>query len=73
MRFIEFTVTNKEGISRPVTVAQYPLTYITNVEGYYSYRDDFVSTASDGTKGVTTWELLAGKEVNKGQQYSAEL
>lgn len=72
VRFIEFTVTNKEGISRPVTVAQYPLTYITNVEGYYSYRDDFVSTASDGTRGVTTWELLAGKEVNKGQQYSSE-
>lgn len=71
VRFIEFTVTNKEGISRPVTVAQYPLTYITNVEGYYSYRDDFVSTASDGTRGVTTWELLAGKKINKGQQYTS--
>lgn len=72
VRYIEFTVSNDDNISRKVKVAQYPLTYITNVEGYYSYRDDFVSTASDGTRGVTTWELLAGKEINKGQQYSSE-
>lgn len=71
VRYIEFTVTNQEGIKREVKVAQYPLTYITNVEGYYSYRDDFVSTASDGTSGVTTWELLAGKKINKGQAYSS--
>lgn len=71
VRYIEFTVKNEEGIKRQVKVAQYPLTYITNVEGYYSYRDDFVSTASDGTRGVTTWERLAGKAINKGQQYSS--
>lgn len=69
VRYIVFTVTNNDNISRKVKVAQYPLTYITNVEGYYSYRDDFVSTASDGTRGVTTWELLAGKKINKGQAY----
>lgn len=71
VRYIVFTVYNEDGIKRQVKVAQYPLTYITNVEGYYSYRDDFVSTASDGTLGVTTWELLAGKKINKGQQYSS--
>lgn len=71
VRYIVFTVYNEDGIKRQVKVAQYPLTYITNVEGYYSYRDDFVSTASDGTRGVTTWELLAGKKINKGQQYSS--
>mgnify|MGYP000363279488 CR=1 FL=1 len=71
VRYIEFTVSNDDNISRTVKVAQYPLTYITNVEGYYSYRDDFVSTASDGTRGVTTWELLAGKKINKGQTYSS--
>ena len=69
IRYIDFDVTNADGITRKVTVAQYPLTYITNIEGYYSYRDDFVSTASDGTSGVTTWELLAGKQINKGSQY----
>lgn len=64
VRYIEFTVTNEEGIKREVKVAQYPLTYITNVEGYYSYRDDFVSSAPDGTSGLTTWLLLAGKNNN---------
>ena len=72
VRYIEFTVTNETGQSRSVTVAQYPLTYITNVEGHYSYRDDFVSTASDGTSGVTTWLLLAGKSINKGTEYASE-
>lgn len=72
VRYIEFTVTNKTGQSRSVTVAQYPLEYITNVEGWYSYRDDFVSTASDGTSGVTTWELLAGKKIDKGTAYNTE-
>ena len=72
VRYIEFTVTNGTGQSRSVTVAQYPLTYITNVEGHYSYRGDFVSTASDGTSGVTTWLLLAGKSINKGTEYASE-
>lgn len=71
IRYIEVTVTNGDGIERTVTIEQYPLTYITNIEGYYSYRDDFVSTASDGTSGVTTWELLAGKKINKGTQYTS--
>lgn len=70
VRYIEFTLTNEDNISRKVTVAQYPLTYITNVEGYYSYRDDFVTKAGDGTSGVTTWELLAGKMLVKGQSYN---
>lgn len=71
IRYIEVTVTNGDSIKRTVTIEQYPLTYITNIEGYYSYRDDFVSTASDGTRGVTTWELLAGKKINKGTQYTS--
>lgn len=44
VRYIEFTVTNNEKISRKVTVAQYPLTYITNIQGWYSYRSDFGGT-----------------------------
>lgn len=71
IRYIEVTVTNGDGIERTVTIEQYPLTYITNIEGYYSYRDDFVSSASDGTEGVTTWELLAGKKINKGTRYTS--
>ena len=47
VRYIEFTVTNETGQTRSVTVAQYPLEYITNIQGWYSYRSDF---------GGTTWE-----------------
>ena len=44
VRYIEFTVTNKEGIKRQVKVAQYPLEYITNIQSWYSYRSDFGGT-----------------------------
>lgn len=47
IRYIDFDVTNADGITRKVTVAQYPLEYITNILGWYSYRDDF---------GGTNWE-----------------
>ena len=47
IRYIDFDVTNDDGITRKVTVAQYPLEYITNILGWYSYRDDF---------GGTNWE-----------------
>lgn len=72
IRYIDIIIKNNDGIERKVTIVQYPLTYITNIEGYYSYRDDFVSTASDGTSGVTTWELLAGKKINKGTAYTSQ-
>lgn len=73
VRYIEFTVSNDDNISRTVKVAQYPLTYITNVEGDYSYRDDFVSSAPDGTFGLTTWHLLAGKNKDDivGEEYDS--
>ena len=47
VRYIIFTVENEEGIKREVKVAHYPLEYITNIQGWYSYRSDF---------GGTTWE-----------------
>lgn len=47
VRYIIFTVENEEGIKREVKVAKYPLEYITNIQGWYSYRSDF---------GGTTWE-----------------
>lgn len=38
VRFIRFTVTNKDGKSEQVLVKQYPLEYIQNIEGWYSTR-----------------------------------
>lgn len=44
IRYITFELTNEDYITRTVTVAQYPLEYITNIQGWYSYRMDFEGT-----------------------------
>lgn len=44
IRYIELTVSNKDYIDRTVVIRQYPLEYITNVQGWYSYRSDFRGT-----------------------------
>lgn len=44
IRYITFELTNEDNITRTVTVAQYPLEYITNIQGWYSYRMDFGGT-----------------------------
>lgn len=45
IRYIELEITNEDGVeARKVTVAQYPLEYITNIQGWYSSREDFGST-----------------------------
>ena len=50
IRYIELKVENTDGATpRKVIVEQYPLEYITNIQGWYSYREDF---------GGTTWEAV---------------
>lgn len=49
IRYIEVTVTNGDGIERTVTIEQYPLEYITNIQSKYSYRDDFKINDSQPT------------------------
>lgn len=45
IRYIELEVTNEDGVTpRKVTIKQYPLEYITNIQSWYSYRDDFGGT-----------------------------
>lgn len=62
IRYIEMEVTNEDGATpKTVTIAQYPLEYITNILAWYSYRDDF---------GGTTYELLKGEDV-KGKTYTS--
>lgn len=44
-RYIRLKVTNEDGSeARYITVIQYPLVYITNTQGWYSYRSDFGGT-----------------------------
>lgn len=59
IRYIEMTVRNADGVERQVLIRQYPLEYITNILGWYSYRSDF---------GGTTYELLNGQDVS-GQTF----
>ncbi len=49
IRYITFDVTNKDNITKTVTVEQYPLEYITNIQSWYSYRDDFKNKDSKPT------------------------
>lgn len=59
IRYFTLVVTNQEGITREVTVAQYPLEYITNQQGWYSYRSDFYT----GTYAPTTYEYRGSRRV----------
>lgn len=59
IRYFTLVVTNQEGITREVTVAQYPLEYITNQQGWYSYRSDFYT----GTYAPTTYEYKGSRRV----------
>lgn len=43
IRYLEFEVTNADGLTATFRVMQYPVIYITNQQGWYSYRDDFNS------------------------------
>jgi hypothetical protein len=52
-------VTNQEGLTREVIVTQYPLEYITNQQGWYSYRSDFYT----GDNAPTTYENKGSRRV----------
>ena len=41
VRYLEFEVTNEQGLTATFRVEQYPPLVITNIEGYFSYREDF--------------------------------
>lgn len=57
IRYFTLVVTNEEGLSKEVSVTQYPLVYITNIQSLYSYRSDFLSTnPSDGTATAEHFE-----------------
>lgn len=56
IRYFTLVVTNQEGLTREVTVSQYPLEYITNVVSWYSYRSDFIGS---GQSDPTTYENIS--------------
>ena len=50
-RYIEIKVSNGEAQDQYFTVIQYPLEYITNIQAYYSYREDFGGTTYEAYQG----------------------
>ena len=57
VRYLEFEVTNEQGLTATFRVEQYPPTVIRNIEGFFSYRDDF--TRMDG-EGPSYWTNYMG-------------
>lgn len=70
IRYIDFEVTNADGITRKVTVAQYPLEYITNIQGWYSYRDDFGTLDTYNNPTETSYEKLNGLDMTDWESTS---
>lgn len=70
IRYIDFDVTNADGITRKVTVAQYPLEYITNIQGWYSYRDDFGTLDTYNNPTETSYEKLNGLDMTDWESTS---
>ena len=53
IRYLTFKVTNLQNLTKTFTVMQYPLIYITNQRGWYSYRSDFIA---NGQTTPTTYQ-----------------
>ena len=53
IRYLEFEVENEQGMKATFRVMQYPVVYITNIQGWYSYREDFGGTTLEN-KGTNT-------------------
>ena len=49
IRYFTLIITNQTGQQERVLVEQYPLVYIVNILGHYSYRDDFKSDNNTAT------------------------
>lgn len=67
VRYIVFTLTNKDGVSKQVTVAQYPLEYITNIQSWYSYRKDFKNSDTQPTTYEYAGDRIYGVSLDDRQ------
>ena len=73
IRYFTLVITNQEGLVERVNVTQYPLEYITNQQGWYSYRSDFYT----GSNNPTTYQYKGSRRVaanwnNGSWQYKTE-
>lgn len=71
IRYIEMEVTNEDGATpKTVTIVQYPLEYITNIQGWYSYRDDFGTLDTYNNPTETSYEKLNGLDMTDWESTS---
>lgn len=72
-KFFTITVTNEVGLSKTIQVTQYPLEYITSIQGWYSTRDDLESYDTETIEhdGKTVYNVDQNKEsiFNFGAKY----
>lgn len=69
IRYIVLKVTNEDDATpREVIVAQYPLEYITNIQGWYSYRDDFKTNDSKPTTYEYKGDRIAGVSLSNATE-----
>lgn len=79
-RYLVYKVTNADNMVAYFTVVQYPLEYITNIQAWYSYREDFGTTyetkgsnryvaADDYNTQTGEWEYIAGSRNFSGSNY----
>lgn len=54
VRYLEFVVTNEQGLTATFRVEQYPLLYIQHRAGFFTYRDDFYGFDDNGNIGGLT-------------------
>ena len=84
IRYLEFEVTNADGLTATFRVMQYPVIYITNQQGWYSYREDFgssyetkgdrnvrirLSMTNNSWNGRYLFDTTAGTGYNTGTTY----
>ncbi len=64
IRYLEFEVTNEQGLTVRFTVDQYPVIYITNSLGWYSYRKDFKTSSASPTSYVNKGDRIVSVSLN---------
>ncbi len=63
IRYIKVKVSNTDGITKEFLIRQFPLLYITNIQGWYSYRDDFKNDRSENSTSKPTTYEYAGDRI----------
>ena len=60
-RYLEFLVTNEQNLTATFRVVQYPPVNIVNIEGFYSYRDDYRVGNSPVYHNANSFATVFGK------------